>query len=257
MGSGTLTTRANLQTIDETWFNQFRNAFNQDLVPRNSSGVATDQGGSLGTSSLRFLNAYLLNMYLMDTSHYIKHIAPSGLANDYIVQWPGALPGSTVPLQITTGGILTFAQLPAGGIASDAVITAKILDANVTAAKLESNINLIGTTVRANSKNLVVSNTNPSTNLAIIRGSITSAGVVSTGEGFSSSRSSVGVYDLTFSIAFADSPSVTCTTVNPAFPVIWGINNLTTGGCRLLNTEPVSSTRKDEAVSFIIIGLRA
>jgi hypothetical protein len=40
--------------VQTTHVNQFYSAFNQNLVPRNSSGVATDIGGDLGQSNLRW-----------------------------------------------------------------------------------------------------------------------------------------------------------------------------------------------------------
>jgi hypothetical protein len=134
MGSSTLIQRADAQTIDASWFNNLRSAFLQDVVSRNSSGIATDQAGSLGTSALRFLNAYLMNLFLMDGSHYISQKAPSGLANDFTMTWPGALPGAgtTRPLQINDSGIITFAQLPTQGIADDAVTFDKLFNRTVT-----------------------------------------------------------------------------------------------------------------------------
>lgn len=48
MGIGNLTERGNT-IIRADWFNQLRAALLGDLVPRNASGVPTDQGGSLGT----------------------------------------------------------------------------------------------------------------------------------------------------------------------------------------------------------------
>lgn len=125
MGSQTLPVRADTQTINENWFNVFRNALMQDQVPRNSSGVATDQAGSLGTSSLRFLNAYLMNQFLMTGSNYTKMLRASG-GSDHDLTWPNALPGSTLPIQVSAAGILTFAQLPTGGIADLAVTQAKL-----------------------------------------------------------------------------------------------------------------------------------
>jgi hypothetical protein len=125
MGNGTLIARSDGQDIDQNWFNQFRSALNQDLYPRNSSGVVTDQGGSLGTSSERWLNAYLLNHYIMNGSNFSKFVRASG-GSDHTLTWPNALPASTLPLQISAAGIITFAQLPTGGIADAAVTPAKM-----------------------------------------------------------------------------------------------------------------------------------
>ena len=43
--------------------NQYFQALSQDLVPRNSSGVSTDDGGSLGTSSVQWKSANIRTGY--------------------------------------------------------------------------------------------------------------------------------------------------------------------------------------------------
>lgn len=52
MGQSTIPTRSDATTIDATWFNLIKSILNVDLVPRNGSGVATDEAGNLGTASL-------------------------------------------------------------------------------------------------------------------------------------------------------------------------------------------------------------
>lgn len=51
MGLGTLTDRSSGQTILEGFFNDIHSAMEGDWVPRNSSGVPTPSGGSLGTAA--------------------------------------------------------------------------------------------------------------------------------------------------------------------------------------------------------------
>ena len=43
--------------------NQYFQALSQDLVPRNSSGVSTDDGGNLGTSSVQWKSANIRTGY--------------------------------------------------------------------------------------------------------------------------------------------------------------------------------------------------
>lgn len=50
MGANTIPLRSNGQTIDETWFNILRDVIKQDFVPRDSSAVAGDSAGKLGTN---------------------------------------------------------------------------------------------------------------------------------------------------------------------------------------------------------------
>jgi hypothetical protein len=55
MGNQSLTTRANGDTIDETWYDIYRQVLSGDLYPRRSSdGAPTDLGANLGTASLRW-----------------------------------------------------------------------------------------------------------------------------------------------------------------------------------------------------------
>jgi hypothetical protein len=63
MSTVTLPARTDGQTIDETWFNKLREALYTDLVPRNSSGIATDVAGSLGDSTYGWLKAFIKSGY--------------------------------------------------------------------------------------------------------------------------------------------------------------------------------------------------
>lgn len=51
----TIPTRREVQKIQPSWFNLIKEALSSSFLPRNTSGVATDLGGSLGTVSLRWL----------------------------------------------------------------------------------------------------------------------------------------------------------------------------------------------------------
>lgn len=58
MGISIIPTRANGNTIDETWYNVLKDALTVALVPRNASGVPTDQGGTLGDSLRAWAKVY-------------------------------------------------------------------------------------------------------------------------------------------------------------------------------------------------------
>ncbi len=57
MGIDTIPSRADATTIVATWFNIIRSALNGDLVPRDSTGAAVANAGSLGTATYPFLRA--------------------------------------------------------------------------------------------------------------------------------------------------------------------------------------------------------
>jgi len=64
MGQDTIPARSSGQTIISEFFNTLRSVLNETQVPRNSSGVATDQGGDLGTTAIRFGDAYIKKVIL-------------------------------------------------------------------------------------------------------------------------------------------------------------------------------------------------
>lgn len=57
MGSQTIPVRSG--KTDASWFNLLKSVVAGDLVPRNASGVATAQAAALGTSSFRWLKAFI------------------------------------------------------------------------------------------------------------------------------------------------------------------------------------------------------
>jgi len=74
MGTNTLSSGVDGNVIPATIVNQYKEALETNVVPRNSGGAATDIGGDLGTSSLRWKNAYLQQIIL--------GLAASGLSID-------------------------------------------------------------------------------------------------------------------------------------------------------------------------------
>ncbi len=111
MGSSTIPTRSDQQTIDSSWFNKLKEAFTQNIVPRNSDGIATDEGGSIGESALAFLGAYLKNLYLVIGTKAVKLKAPADLVADYTITLPTELPSSTKPVFMNLTGDLSIQNI--------------------------------------------------------------------------------------------------------------------------------------------------
>ncbi len=59
MGTNTIPARTDSTTIFAAHVNAFRTALNGDYVPRNVSGVAENEAGSLGTPTLRWLRSHV------------------------------------------------------------------------------------------------------------------------------------------------------------------------------------------------------
>lgn len=68
MGTNTLETVTGGK-IKTSHPNQYKTALNEDVVPRNSSGVATDVAGGLGTSALRWTTSYIQKIFFGTASN--------------------------------------------------------------------------------------------------------------------------------------------------------------------------------------------
>ena len=134
MGLGTISSRTNGQTIDQTWFNLLRTVLSEDLVPRNGSGVVTASGGSLGSTAYAWLYAYLTKLKLLSNSNYVTIEPPSGLAASYSLVMPPAMRGASLGLGFVTvdpsgntyatswagmGGIFFGTSAPSGWLECD------------------------------------------------------------------------------------------------------------------------------------------
>lgn len=128
--------------------NKFKTALTDQLVPRNSSGVPTNNGGSLGTSTYRWNDTYTATLLLQrsSSSFNVQLNSPIGLAASYGINFPLALPGSALPVILDSAGDLSTSTIGSAQItdlgvdtadlAANAVTTAKITDANVTQPKI-------------------------------------------------------------------------------------------------------------------------
>lgn len=63
MGSGSIPTRANGTAIDQLWFNSIQQALGADVFPRDTGGNVADVPGSLGSSTYRWLKAFIASGY--------------------------------------------------------------------------------------------------------------------------------------------------------------------------------------------------
>ena len=67
MGTNNLSTKSNGETINAADPNQYKEALSGDLVPRNSSGVPTNEAGALGTDTYEWETVYTRNIQLDGT----------------------------------------------------------------------------------------------------------------------------------------------------------------------------------------------
>lgn len=187
-------------------------------------GVSEAANMDMATLVLRYPGSYPV-----PTGNYILLQVPSSISVGYSLTLPATVAGSNNALiTSSSGGALTYSyvdgstivfsgntiKVPTGGItatqiANNTVTASQIANGTITGTQITSDVNLAGTAVQEASQNVVVSNTNATNSLAIIRGNVSSSGSLTAGEGFSISHSSAGIYTLTWSTAFADTPAVT------------------------------------------------
>lgn len=109
MSTNTIPERQDGTTIFASWANDIRTAIYGDFVPRNTSAVATDQAGSLGSTTFKWLSAYLHNLYLYNSTLRTRILRASGGAN-YDFTLPNNVPGNSksAPLIFNTDGTVSY-----------------------------------------------------------------------------------------------------------------------------------------------------
>lgn len=133
---------------------------------------------------------------------------PNAMGSNYALVLP-ALPAATSFLTLDTSGnisgsISTTAGITGSNIAASTIAGSNIAASTITGSNLVTNANLPGNAVQENGRNIVVSQTNATLSLAIIRGYVSAAGGVAGGEGFTVSRLATGRYEIVFLVDFAD-----------------------------------------------------
>lgn len=140
------------------------------------------------------------------------------------------------------------------------ITNGQIGSGQIDGGKITSNINLPGKATQEVGKNLVVSNTNATNSLAIIRCGFNSSGTLIYGEGASCTKGTSGAtntYNIVFSIAFGDNPAITANALVPNNSPglnngIFGITAGSTSTCTVYNDNSY-----DNGIMIIAIGQRA
>lgn len=138
MGDNTLVSKNDGDIIPSSVVNQYRTALNGDLVPRNTSGVATDLAGDIGTSSIGWANVYA-DTYNIGTPASGLKIVENG-SNQISIQSSGVERVIIDDDGLNADG-LKDATISAAKLGVNSVTTTKISDSNVTTAKIaDSNV---------------------------------------------------------------------------------------------------------------------
>jgi hypothetical protein len=220
-----------------------------------SGGTFTWKQGAGSSTPANFdIGSIVIRPNTAATTNGITMSPPAAISSAYNLVLP-ALPASTLFVTLDSSGNLSTATSIAGTqLATGTLTGAQMANATITGTQVASNINLAGKAAQESSKNLVVSNTNATNSLAIIRGTCDSAGNIVSGEGFTVNHSGTGTYIISYSTSFNDAPAMTATGVNTAMTA-----QLTSIGASsvTLTTRVAGGGITDIAFSFIIIGQRA
>ncbi len=173
---------------------------------------------------------------------------PAAMAANYTLTLP-PLPLSTLPISVSSAGAMSAAQ----------ITTAQIADANITAAKVETNINLPGKAVKEAGQNVIVSNTNATNSLAIIRASFSDSAVLLAGEGATASFDGSGLATVVFTTALGDVPIITVQMllISAEVSTVCLISDMATTGFKVQIRRRSDNVGINAPFNFIAIGQRA
>lgn len=267
----------------DLWYNDLNG--NQVQMTSGGSVLASSSGISSGTASASFSGGVLVVLAATNTpaniqcgsvllgnnspgTHYLTLAPPSAMAANYGLTLP-SLPSVTSIMAIDTSGNMTGAytvdnstiKISGGviGVPSQGITASQIANGTITGTQIASSVNLNGKAVQEASKNVVVSNTNATNSLAIIRGEVGGGGTVASGEGFSVVRTGgVGnyAYVLTWTAAFGDNPTVVASSATTSGLIAVIQATPSTSGATI-NWVDLTGTIQATDFHFIAIGQRA
>jgi len=199
------------------------------------------------TSVTADISVSSVNLSPMTASSNAVTIAPpSTVASAFTLTLPSATPGALLPLVSDTSGNLSF-QLLSGD---------QINSGSITGAQIANNVVLNGTSVTAGNKQIVVSQANLSgSGLAIMRGVVSADGSIASGEGFTVTYVSTGVYAISYTEAFLDLPAVVATSSGGGTPY-WATYASSTASGVTIYINRFDNTAHDTEFAFIASGKR-
>lgn len=202
----------------------------------------------------------------------IDIVSPVALASNYTMTLLPALPGAQSFVTIDNSGNLGASIATSGGITSSNIASATILGSNIAAATIDgnnlvSNIDLPGAnpTIDGGVFPIITNDGSAASGSKITFGSVASNGTVASGEGFTSTRNSLGDYTITFNVPFSVLPSITFAgfpgvgTVLAANYAGFAFKTITTSNCsiRTFTTSTGGAISQDDLqFNFIAIGSR-
>lgn len=169
--------------------------------------------------------------------------SPNSLASDYDVTFMATLPAATSILRIDSSG----------NVSSNLVVDGSTIVISSNQLQIPSNVNLPGNLVEAGGSPVITSATPATNGLYLLRGEILSNGTINSGEGFTITHVSTGIYNINYTHTFTDTPAVVATTIN-AQAYVANLTSTTTSVCQVVTKLSSSQVPADVGWNFIVIG---
>lgn len=128
-GTNTIPTRSTGQTILPDFFNTIKTALTGELVPRNVSGVATDEAGDLGTNSLRWRDGFFSRYLYVGTAAELNRLSPGSNQLNFQI---GGVTKVTIGANGLAGGGLEDGTVTFAKLSTDARIKSQDFTSNAT-----------------------------------------------------------------------------------------------------------------------------
>lgn len=250
------TQQTSLATLNALWVGKDGNLYFNDGVGDPSiqitSGgnvLANASGISDPPASAAFVSSILTVLAAANTPADIQCasilMGNNVALTNYLTLEPPASMSSSFNLVLPTppASVTSFLQCDSSG--------------NITAAVPTTGGGIISTlaaNATSGSRNLVVSNTNTTNQLAIVRGVVAYNGSIEVGEGFTVSVLGTGEYQINFTTPFADTPSVVATAgTTTDFPSAY-IQQQSTGYVQIHTAYGTGGTLVAASFNFIAVG---
>ena len=140
MGTNNLSSKSDGQAISSSDMNQYRTAFNGDIVPRNTSGVPTDLAGNVGDATYGFANVYADQYFVGDPNEDVSIEQNVTGRMSFMI---GGVEKGLVNANGIDGGGLRIASVEGSSLVDLGVTAAKIAAATITGAKI-ANLTITG-----------------------------------------------------------------------------------------------------------------
>ncbi len=195
-----------------------------------NSSVTTNQLGAAAVTAAKIANDAVTSAQILNGTIGVEELATGAVTSDRILD--GTVTSADIAANTITAGDIAPGAVASSEILDATIATADIADAAITTAKIASGVNLSAGTLAATGNATIGSVGGTATlkvndkpvpvgdeNLRIIRGTVSSAGAITSGTGFTAAIHTFGVGEIkvTFNAGtFSSAPTVVVSPVDTA-----------------------------------------